>query len=266
MDEIRRRLDAAVRYAREAGESTLGLFHSRDYGIDRKADGSEVTAADRACETILRRRIETGFPGDAVIGEEFGQTPGSSAFRWVLDPIDGTASFVRGVPLYGTLLAIEHAGRPVAGVVYLPALDEMVFASTGGGAWHAARGGTPVPARVSTTTTLADALVLTTSAEYFRRVRGEPAWAAVEARAGRTRGWSDCYAHVLVATGRADASIEPFLHVWDIAATRVIVREAGGAVTDWVGGESAVNRQALCSNGRVHAEILAAVREHALRD
>jgi histidinol-phosphatase len=271
-DDIRRRLDAAVRLAQEGGRSTLALFESFAGGagaFDRKPDGSEVTAADRGCEQLLRRRIEESFPGDGVIGEEFGESPGRTGYRWVLDPIDGTASFIRGVPMYGTLVAVEHEGKVIAGSIYMPALDEIVFAGEGGGAWHRVRAGAEHPARVSTTKSLGEALILTTSSEYFRRVNSEAAWNALSARAKRTRGWSDCYAHVLVATGRADASVEPSLHVWDITPARVIIREAGGTVTDWTGsdeGPRGWHRQALATNGAVHPEAVEVLRPYARRD
>jgi histidinol phosphatase-like enzyme (inositol monophosphatase family) len=267
MEDVRSRLDAAVVLAREAGRSTLDLFRSRGYAVDRKADGSEVTAADRGAEQLLRRRIEEQFPGDGVLGEEFGETSGRTAFRWVLDPIDGTASFVRGVPLYGTLVAVQRrAGERwecVAGVIVMPALDEVVFAASGHGAWHAVRGGAEVPARVSGTRTLAESLAITTSNEYFRRVGCDGAWEALAARVKRTRGWSDCYAHLLVATGRADLSLEPSLHIWDIAPAAVIVREAGGRVSDWRGG-GGWDRQAVISNGAVHDEAVGVLRGHAI--
>lgn len=266
MQDIRARLDTAVGLAREAGRGTLDVFHSRQFAVDHKPDGSEVTAADRGAEELLRRRIEASFPGDGVLGEEFGERAGRSEFRWVLDPIDGTASFVRGVPLYGTLVAVQrrHAARwqGVAGVVYMPALDEVVFAGTGHGAWHSARGGAEVAARVSGTRTLAESLAITTSNEYFRRVGCDRAWEALAARVKRTRGWSDCYAHLLVATGRADLSLEPSLHIWDIAPAAVIVTEAGGRVTDWRGGDE-WDRQALLSNGLLHDEAVRVLREHA---
>lgn len=273
-DEIRRRLDAAVRFAREGGRSTLDLFESFAGGtgaFDRKPDGSEVTAADRGCEQLLRKRIEELFPGDGVIGEEFGESPGRTGFRWVLDPIDGTASFVRGVPMYGTLVAVEQEARVIAGAIYMPALDEIVFACEGSGAWHRVRSGAERAARVSATGSLAEALILTTSSEYFRRVSAqcEAGWNTLSARCKRTRGWSDCYAHVLVATGRADASIEPSLYVWDIAPARVIVREAGGAVTDWTGsdeGPRGWHRQALATNGALHPEMVGVLAPHARRD
>ncbi|MCC6660676.1 MAG: hypothetical protein IT437_07290 [Phycisphaerales bacterium] len=266
MDDVRGRLDAAVALAKEAGRGTLDLFHSQAFGVDCKPDGSEVTDADRGAEQLLRRRIEERFPGDGVLGEEFGGSQGRTGFRWVLDPIDGTASFVRGVPLYGTLVAVQRRAaegwESAAGVIFMPALNEIVFAAEGHGAWHAPSGGAERAARVSATPVLAEALAITTSHEYLRRVGAEAAWAAICTRVKRTRGWSDCYAHLLVSTGRADLSLEPSLHLWDIAPAWIIVREAGGRVTDWRGGEG-WDRQALVTNGVLHDEAVGVLRGHS---
>lgn len=263
MSETQARLDGAVRFAREAGQSTLGLFRAGAVEVERKADGSEVTAADRGAEQLLRDRIGAAFPHDAILGEEFGESPGTSGYRWLLDPIDGTTSFVHRVPLYGTLVAVEAGGRAVAGAVYLPGLDEMVYAGAGGGAWHVTAGGEPRRAHVSRSPSLAGAMVLATSGDYFRKAGMPGAWEAVAARAGATRGWSDCYAHVLVATGRAEAVVEPRLSPWDIAPMQVIIEEAGGRCTDWAGRATMHAPQALTSNGLVHDELLAILRTWA---
>ncbi len=252
------RLGAAVRIAREGGLQTLELFR-RGVEVSRKADGSEVTEADRACERLMRKRIGEAFPCDGVIGEEYGETPGTSEYRWLLDPIDGTTSFVRGVPLYGTLVAVEREGRSVAGVIFMPALDEMVYAGAGGGAWHVDRGSEPRRARVSGVGALKDAMVATTSAEYFRRAGVLAAWEAVRSRAGQTRGWSDCYAFVLLATGRVDAVVEPVLHPWDIAPMQPIIEEAGGTCTDWNGKATIWEPRGLCTNGKIAGELVAAL-------
>lgn len=259
-EETQARLDAAVRFAREAGQSTLALFRRGSFEVERKPDGSEVTAADRGAEELLRARIGATFPRDAILGEEFGESGGTSGFRWLLDPIDGTTSFVHGVPLYGTLVAVEADGRAVVGAVYLPGLDEMAYARAGGGAWHVTAGGPARAARVSRSAPLARATVLATSADYFRRAGVHAAWDAVAARAGATRGWSDCYAHVLVATGRAEAVVEPRLQAWDIAPMQVIIEEAGGRCTDWTGRATMHAPQALTSNGLVHDELLGVLR------
>jgi histidinol phosphatase-like enzyme (inositol monophosphatase family) len=211
----------------------------------------------------MRDGIRAAFPEDAVLGEEFGLTEGPSGYRWVLDPIDGTTSFIHGVPLYGTLIAVEREGRPVAGVIHMPALDETAYASLGHGAWHQRAGGAPVPAHVSATESLSRAMVVTTSLDYFPSRAAHDAWLAIRARACATRGWSDCYAFLLVATGRADAAVEPSVKVWDVSAVRPIIEEAGGRFSDWSGRADATAPMCVVSNGRIHAELLDLLRPAA---
>jgi histidinol phosphatase-like enzyme (inositol monophosphatase family) len=262
--ETAARLDAALHFAREAGALILRSFHARSFEIDTKRDGSEVTTADREAEQRLRALIAAAFPGDGVLGEEFGATPSSSGWRWVLDPIDGTTSFVHGVPLFGTLIACERDGSTRAGVIHMPALAETVYASAGAGAWHVAAGAeTPRPARVSRVGSIADAMACTTSYIYFRRARAEGAMLPLLERFGNSRGWSDCYAHVLCATGRIDAVVEPVLHPWDIAPMQVIYAEAGGRTSDWAGRPGAYNANGVATNGLIHDELLALLRPFA---
>ena len=153
--DLRNRLELALASAREAGRSTLEYFRSADLSVELKRDDSPVTIADRQAEKLLRERIAARFPDDAVLGEEFGEAPGTSGFRWILDPIDGTKSFIHGVPLYGTLVGVEHQGRPVLGVIYMPALDECAYAARGEGSWYTRGESAPQPARVSTRASLA---------------------------------------------------------------------------------------------------------------
>jgi len=165
--ELASRLELAVRAAREAGRLTLEFFQREDLAVERKADNSPVTEADRQAEQLLRRRIREAFADDAILGEEFGEEAGTSGFRWILDPIDGTKSFICGVPLYGTLIGIERAGASVVGVIYIPALDECVYAASGGGAWYTRGSSAPRPARVSRCDRLADAVFLTSQLDTF---------------------------------------------------------------------------------------------------
>jgi histidinol phosphatase-like enzyme (inositol monophosphatase family) len=252
-------LEFAVTAARQAGALALGYFQS-DVAVETKGDGSPVTLADRQAEQELRALIAEAYPADGVLGEEFGDRPGTSGRRWVLDPVDGTQSFIRGVPLWGVLLALEERGEAVLGVVYLPALDEMVYAARGHGCWWlpAGRplGAAPRRARVSPVARLADGLTVMTSYDHFART-GRTALLERILRATRTRGWSDCYAHVLVATGRAEAAVEPEMNVWDSAPLLPILREAGGAFTDWKGTPTITSRDAVSTNGKVHGEVLA---------
>ncbi|MEZ6235042.1 MAG: inositol monophosphatase family protein [Phycisphaerales bacterium] len=227
------RLQAAIDLARAAGHSTLTTFRS-NLDVTSKADGSPVTIADRNAERLIRERLAARFPDDAILGEEFGRTPGTSGYEWVLDPIDGTISFIRGVPLYGALIAVLHDNRPVAGVIHMPALDETVHAARGHGCWHTVAARDPIRCHASTTARLADALVALTDPTLFNTHR-PGAFDALSRACRSIRGWSDCYAHLLVATGRADAAVEPIVSIWDVAPMAVIMEEAGGAFLDWTG-------------------------------
>jgi len=256
-DATRQHLKAALAFAREAGELTLGYFGGSSFEVTTKRDGTKVTTADRGAEQLLRQRIEEAFPEDGILGEEFGEKASVSGWRWVLDPIDGTVSFVHGVPLYGTLVACEYQGQTPVGVIHMPALGETVYASAGEGAWHIARpGAVPVTARVSMVEEIGDAAMCTTSFEYFQQAGVESWLAALCERFGTTRGWSDCYAHVLCATGRIDAVIEPVRNPWDIAPMQVIYPEAGGRATDWRGREGAYNPDGVATNGLLHDALL----------
>ncbi len=251
------RLEEAIRAARDAGAITREHFGQRSLAVQRKADNSPVTIADRAAEQLLRNRIMAAFPADGIIGEEYGQQEGSSAFRWILDPIDGTTAFISGVPLYGTLVGVECQGRSVAGVIYMPALDECVYAAQGSGAWHVVGSGPPQRARVSSCAALADGLFVTSQVDLYARRGAEPVFQTLQQRAYITRTWGDCYGYLLVATGRAAVMVDPMLNVWDAAALQPILEEAGGTFTDWQGQPTIFHQEGIGSNGRVLPEILA---------
>lgn len=257
-DELSARLGTAIEVARAAGDVGLRYFRSQRFDIETKSDGSPVTVADKECEQHLRRAIERAFPDDGVLGEEFPEKPGTSGYRWIIDPIDGTASFIHGVPLYGVLVAVERELRSVVGVVHMPALDETVYAARGRGAKHARRGEV-VEARVSRTRAIAESCVCITGFEYFAKSGREGLLLKVGGACRRMRGWSDCYAHVLVATGRADAVVEAVMNPWDNAASIVVVEEAGGRYTGFSGKASAHEPDAIITNGLIHDELLALV-------
>jgi histidinol-phosphatase len=254
------RLELAVAAARAAGDSTLQRFHQRNFCVERKSDRSPVTEADRQAEMLLRERILASFPRDAVLGEEFGEQPGDSGFRWILDPIDGTKSFISGVPLYGTLVGVEHAGRSILGVIYSPALDECVYAGVGRGAWYATGNQPPVPARVSSTAALSAGLFVTSQVSTFAARGAAAAFHDLEQAACITRTWGDCYGYLLVATGRAEVMIDPMLNIWDAAAIQPILEEAGGTFTDWQGRATIHGGEAIGSNGRVLEQVLEITR------
>lgn len=263
--DLRPRLEFAVEAAREAGRLTLDWFNTSSLAIEKKRDGSPVTAADRAAEQRLRDLIARRFPDDGILGEEFGETAGTTPYRWILDPIDGTKSFVHGVPLYGTLVSVEdlRTREAVVGVIEMPALGssgERVYAARGLGAFHSVNAAAPVAARVSAIARLADAMFVTTSLDYFTATGTAPVMAAVHRACASTRGWSDCYAHLLIATARADVCLEPKVAAWDVAATQAIIEEAGGAFSDWRGERTIHADRVVLSNGLVHAEAVAIAR------
>lgn len=250
-DELRALLDFAHQIAWQAGKITLRHFQS-ELAVDQKADESPVTVADREAEAFLRAAIAARYPGHAVLGEEEGLSGDSSAtYRWVLDPIDGTRSFIRGVPLYGVMVGLLREGEPVAGVVNMPALGEIVYAARGHGCWWNGR-----PCRASAVSTLRESLVVATVATGYEQYGKGDAFARVLAEAGIFRTWGDCYGHLLVATGRAEAALDPVMNVWDAAALFPILAEAGGTYTDWRGTPTIEGGEGLSTNGHVLSRLL----------
>jgi histidinol-phosphatase len=258
--EIAARLALARSAALEAGRLTLKYFQQANFEVELKSDASPVTIADRSAEQLLRERIAAGFARDGILGEEFGATEGASGFRWILDPIDGTKSFIHGVPLYGTMVAVEHEGRAVVGVVVMPALNEGVFASAGRGAWQFRSDSRPEPARVSTRSRLSEGLFVTSAVDTFAQRGAAAALDALQKAAAITRTWGDCYGYLLVATGRAEAMIDPILNLWDAAAVQPIIEEAGGTFTDWQGTATIHAGEAIATNGWVLEEVLAVTK------
>ena len=263
MTNLQERLEYSVLIAREAGEITLRYFGK--LGIDQrddKSDGTPVTVADRASESHLRERIAEKYPDDAILGEEFEDKPGTSGYEWVIDPIDGTISFVQGVPLYGTMLACLHQGHPELGVVHMPALNETVYAADGLGCWYTKGGLAPVEARVSGVGEPSRAILNTTSLSYFRTPELRSLYERLDRVCKYSRGWSDAYAWVLLATGRVDAVIEPELKLWDFAAAIPIVRESGGIWSDLEGNASLEITQMLASNPELHRSLMDEITKH----
>ncbi|MFK7959428.1 MAG: inositol monophosphatase [Phycisphaerales bacterium] len=274
-DEIDARFEAAIALARDAGRMSLNSFDDPALPVDVKRDGSVVTETDRQIEAWLTVAIAERFPDDGVLGEEHGERSGTSDWRWVLDPIDGTRSFVHGVPLYGTLVACEYREQPTIGVIEMPALDERVYAATGGPAIHerapresdapdrVADGCVRSVARCSTTTQVDEAMLCITAFDYYRLAGEEALYHELINRFGHTRGWSDCYAQVLCATGRCDAVIEPDMKPWDVAAGLPITIAAGGVGCAWNGSVSAHHGSAVYAAPGIASEVLAFVRDRA---
>ena len=242
-------LEFATSIAWQAGRRTLAHFQT-DVAVEHKADASPVTLADRDAERFLRDRIAGRFPEDGIIGEEFGIVGEGARRRWIIDPIDGTRTFVRGVPFYGVMVALEIDGEAQLGVIHIPALTEIVSAATGLGCWWNSR-----RAHVSDIADLEKALVLTTDIENIERHGQRDRWDRLRTRVGLTRTWGDCYGYVLVATGRAEAMIDGVLSIWDAAAVAPIIREAGGEVSDLDGVPGYRNGSLVATNGKLGGTI-----------
>jgi histidinol phosphatase-like enzyme (inositol monophosphatase family) len=249
-DELQKLLDFAVSIASEAGKITLKYFR-KTCAVDTKLDGSFVTRADREAEAHLRARISDKFPDDAILGEEEDDRAGSSGRRWIIDPIDGTFSFVHGVPMFGVLVALEIDSDPTLGVINLPATAEIVYAARGRGCFCNGQ-----RMRVSNTELLDEALVLSTDFETCKQYRFEDAAQRLQSRAKARRTWGDCYGHAMVATGRAEVMLDPVMNVWDCAALLPIIEEAGGTFTDWRGERTIHGGNAISTNGVLFDEVM----------
>ncbi len=251
--ELRGYLDFAVGTAYEAGRLTLGYFRTGVVRSEFKADDTPVTAADREAERLIRVRISEKYPAHAVVGEEYGAESGAEGtiHRWIVDPIDGTKAFVRGVPLYGVLIGLEIEGSCEVGVAYFPALDEMLHAAAGLGCYLNGR-----RTGVAKTETLKDGIVSFTDAKSFEEHGREGGWRRLLSAAGGARGWSDAYGHALVATGRADLMLDPVANPWDCAPFPPILKEAGGYFGDWSGNETIYGGEALSTTRELLPEVL----------
>ncbi|MCA9217199.1 MAG: histidinol-phosphatase [Planctomycetales bacterium] len=264
MSDIESRLEFAKKIAFEAGRRTLDHF-SPDIKVERKSDNSPVTIADRDAEQYLRKRIGEEFPDDAILGEEFGEQEGKSGYRWILDPIDGTKSFITGVPLYGTLIAVEQDNEPKIGVIELPALDRRIYAAIGSGAEWQEGYNAPKPARVSETTDLNDCVYLTSEVKTFHQRDAMDAHHELEEACWFGRTWGDCYAYFLVATGQAEIVVDPMMSLWDAAALLPVLVEAGGTFTDWRGRPTIHSGEGVATNGKVLSEVISITGRYGSR-
>ncbi|MEM6730288.1 MAG: inositol monophosphatase family protein [Myxococcota bacterium] len=263
MSERQRWLNSALSLARDAAQVILPIYES-DFRVELKDDRSPVTAADREAERFIRERLSAEYPDHAVLGEELGESgPEQARIRWIIDPIDGTLSLTRRVPLFGTLIAVVEDGEPVVGVAHFPALNSTAHAASGDGAFL-----DDAPIRVSDTQQLGDALVCATGfhgSELDGAQSSEPEvarWTPLLKAAGNFRGWCDCYGHVLVAAGRADAMVDVVMKPWDNAALIPILREAGAAVSTLAGEtDDLVNGGSLVSaTPAIHSAVLEKLR------
>jgi histidinol-phosphatase len=248
---VSRDLAFAHELADVADAITLRRFRALDLRVETKPDLSPVSEADRAAEEAIRERVAASGRGESVLGEEFGDDGGD--VRWIVDPIDGTVSYVRGIPVWATLLALERDGVVELGLVSAPVLRRRWWAVRGGGAFA-----DDTPIRVSKIARLEDATVSTTS------VRGMPAgWAELVDRSWSPRGWADFWQHCLVAEGSVEIACERIVNVWDYAATRLIVEEAGGRCTTFAGDEPVHGGSFVSTNGLLHDEAVSLHYEKA---
>jgi histidinol phosphatase-like enzyme (inositol monophosphatase family) len=246
--ELSELLLIARRAAELAGEVIMPIY-AAGFTVDLKADGTPVTVADRRAEETMRHFLAREVPGHTIIGEEFGESAGTADYRWLLDPIDGTKSFVHHVPLFGTLVSVEREGEPVVGVIACHAAGETAWAATGLGSFMNGQ-----PALVSEIERFSEATLLITSVQRL----GQRHPAAMDAldRAKLVRTWGDCYGYLLVATGRAEIMLDPVMNRWDASALYPVIREAGGRISTW-DGSAEVGDSVAASNGLLHEELLA---------
>jgi len=238
-----------------AGDLTMRYFGGPLH-VDRKSDDTPVTVADLSAEELIRSEIERRFPDHGIVGEEHGAVRPEAPMQWIVDPIDGTKAFIRGVPLFGVLIALEERGKSRVGVIRCPALDLTCSAEIGGGARLNGR-----PIRVADAANRAETLFLCTSPATLYQKR--PAFYIESLRRfPLQRTWADCYGYVLVASGQAQAMLDPIVSRWDVAAVRPIIEEAGGMFTDLDGVATARGRHSLAATPAIHAEVLDLLRAY----
>jgi histidinol phosphatase-like enzyme (inositol monophosphatase family) len=239
----------AVRECAELSGSVAFSHYRKGVAVELKDDGSPVTIADRSAEETVREWIRSRFPADGILGEEFGEQAGTSGRRWVIDPIDGTKSFVRGVPFWGSLVAVVEGDRVLAGAASFPATGEIIAAAAGCGSWH-----NESRAAVSVVADLSAATVLITDDRAFASPSRREAWKRIWDVAAVSRTWGDAFGYLMVATGRAEVMVDPVVNAWDIACFLPIIEEAGGVFTDLHGTVTAFGGHSIATNAALAAE------------
>jgi histidinol-phosphatase len=253
MDTI---LSAAIEAAKAAGEIARHYFRT-NLSVETKADRTPVTRADRECEARITEILSAHFPGHGFLGEELGERPGTSDARWIIDPIDGTKNFIRGIPFFATLIALEEAGEITAGVMYAPALDDLLYARKGQGAFAQDASENARRVHVSDVERLQDAMLIHGGLNDLKtRPCWQPFLSLVDATS-RQRGFGDALGHSVVIDGQAEVTLEPEIKPWDVAPTKILVTEAGGRYSDFAGNPSIYTGTAVISNGRVHDDVIA---------
>lgn len=244
--------------ANQVDRYTLEHFPQRDYQVYEKADLTPVSDIDRGAEQMIRQALAAARPDDLIYGEEYGGNAAEvTQARWIIDPIDGTKNFVRGVPVWATLIGLELAGEMVASVVSAPALARRWWAGRGLGSWRSFQGGQPQANQVSKISELKDASLSYSSLIGWEERGKLPAFLELTRKVWRTRAYGDFYSYMLVAEGVVDAAAEPELEIYDMAALVPIVEEAGGCFTSLEGKKGCVGRNALATNSQLHQRILA---------
>ncbi len=245
MSEQSEWMQAAEAAARLAGGVALRHYRA-GVVVETKQDGTPVSVADRQAEEAVRSWLEARFPKDGIVGEELGEVRPEAPRRWLVDPIDGTKTFIRRVPLWGTLVALVEGEEVLAGAAFFPAVDELVVAARGAGClWNGA------PAHVSAVARLADSTVLATDERFAQDVMKRRRWRRLTEEAAQVRTWGDCYGYLLVATGRAEVMVDGVMAAWDAAALQPIVEEAGGVFSDWQGRRTAFGGDTIATNRAV---------------
>ncbi|MBN1317410.1 MAG: histidinol-phosphatase [Anaerolineales bacterium] len=247
-------LDFALDAAWQAGRITLGYFQ-REVAIEHKSDATPVTIADRQAEEEIRKMIEKYWPDHAIIGEEYGAQGEQEGLTWIIDPIDGTKSFVCGVPLYGTLLALVDGKTPLLGIAHFPALGETVYASRGEGCYWNGR-----PARVSRVDEMKRAVLLCSNLNLYEQFNKDGAWNRLRSATYIQRTWGDAYGYALVATGRAEIMLDPVMSLWDCGPLQIILEEAGGTFTDWQGNPTIFGGESIATNGLLFEDVMRLVK------
>lgn len=241
--------NAVVDLAREAGNRALSYYGSK-VTVEEKENGTPVTIADRRAEQLAHEWLERRFPDDGIVGEELGIVRPDSRRRWIIDPIDATKSFVRGVPLWGTLVAVVDGDEVIAGAAYYPGVSELLVAAPGQGCWWNGS-----QSHVSPCDSLERALVVTTDDRFAERPERRAHWSELAGRAGMTRTWGDCFGYLLVATGRAEVMIDDIVSAWDVAAFYPIITEAGGVFTAWNGDRTPFGGDVIATNGALDGVV-----------
>jgi histidinol-phosphatase len=251
---VRTLLEFALDAAWQAGRITLGYFQT-NVQVERKADSSPVTVADRESERKLRELIGRYWPEHGIVGEEYGQTGSAADYTWIIDPIDGTKSFVQGVPLYGVLIGLTKAQAPVVGVAHFPALNETVYAARGEGCyWNGRR------VHVSTVNDISRAVLIGSEVIIAGNPVKSEAWQRLAHAVYIRRTWGDAYGYALVATGRAEIMVDAAMHVWDCAPFGTILEEAGGTFTDWTGISTIYGPDSFATNGLLFEQVMSLIK------